>query len=238
MTFKTLKNTLLVSATALVFVVGVKGGKILPDLVTTSMTEAKTMDKVLNNEFTIKAGSETLVNGIKVKYGTHTYNVENQKQYDYVMEKIEEVLSFKGKAGKDLKASLDSFDKDEKVKAEVIKRFKEQGITNEATIRELYKVDQAMIGVLCHNVAGADGLNTDNAYSKLKFGKGNNNAIAMVALAVADSLGYPVKLVANNYYPTEYWLQVKVSGVDCYFDLGKLGVGGGISKPDIVILEK
>lgn len=157
---------------------------------------------------------------INVKYGRHTYNCNNQKEYDFVVSEIEKILKFEGTGGKEYKQLLEDYKTDKnKTHYKAMDSAYKLGIKDENKIFEIYKINK--VCAIARTLGGAKTQKGDTAYTLMKNGDGDCTASAMVNSAVMDIMGYNSKTVASDSQNHEWavmyyegkWLHLVDSGL-------------------------
>lgn len=147
---------------------------------------------------------------INVKYGRHTYNCNNQKEYDFVVSEIEKILKFEGTGGKEYKQLLEDYKTDKnKTHYKAMDNAYRLGIKEENKILELYKVEKAC--AVARTLSTPKSQKGDSAYSLMKNGEGDCTSDAMVNSAVMDIMGYNSKTVASDSQNHE-WVMMEYDG--------------------------
>ncbi|TRM10660.1 hypothetical protein FH966_02385 [Lentibacillus cibarius] len=193
-----------------------------------------------------------VVNGIEVKYGNHTYGSDNQKQYDKVMEIVNDAhnkykdMEFGEEDAEYFEAYLDgeraqdrniftpTSDRDRGlvIAENVIKPLQKHGVSEE-TIKDSYKVAR-----IAQNIArGKDTPRTgapSSAYDGLVLGVADCDVYAQITSAVFDAKGYNTLILASDNHANPFveldgeWFRV-VSGEFMPVDMDRLlDVGNSI----------
>lgn len=180
---------------------------------------------VREDEITDKNGNQTIYttpsNGltpITVRYGRHTYNSNNQTEYNKVMEVVDGVINGTSVLGKDAYQTIENFKnntgKSNKSRSYLLKHTGIDKLTSN-------KEEQDKLFTLWALKANAqsyssktlgitpDGSKGNSAYSKMFQAKGDCTADAMINLAVCDALGYNAKVVAGENHE---WVKVQIDG--------------------------
>lgn len=161
---------------------------------------------------------ETIVHGIKVLYGRHTYDCQNQKEYDFVMQKIEEA-----KQKNNGRFSEITWDKIQKYrngtaigreKAVVESRYPKAIL--DLPEKEL-KYHLVIFGIRRTLAEMGTKVSDGNSAYTYLVGGGDCNAVANITSAVYDTLGFNTRTVYNG---THAWCEVLIDGVWYSTDYG------------------
>ncbi|MEC1947655.1 copper amine oxidase N-terminal domain-containing protein, partial [Schinkia azotoformans] len=160
-----------------------------------------------------------VVNGIKANYGSHTYAVKNQKEYDQVMSIIDNAIdkadsvTFGGRYADAAEKYINSYpnwDKTDKTQAgmdEVFGPLLKNGVSKEE-VKWLYKLSVTANTLSQQRESGRDG-SPRSAYDELVNKVGDCDSAAQAHSALFDAAGYSTAIVAGQNHAYVY---VKVKG--------------------------
>ncbi|MEC1717788.1 copper amine oxidase N-terminal domain-containing protein [Schinkia azotoformans] len=174
-----------------------------------------------------------VVNGIKANYGSHTYAVKNQKEYDQVMSIIDNALDqadrevFGGRYEDSFREYMDAYpnwNKSDKLQVSVDKRIgalMKAGV-NKNEIEWVYKLSAKAAQLSQQADAGRDGT-PRSAYDDLVNKVGDCDSSAQAHSALFDAAGFSTAIVAGKNHATMFF---KINGK--WFSQNAGTFGGGV----------
>lgn len=180
---------------------------------------ANTSTVTISSDGTSKPSKETVIGGIKVRYGNHTYGSVNQDQYDQVMSIIDKALDdaesieFGGNYADAFKKYLETYpnwDKSDKALAFADRQLGpllRAGLSQQdAEWLNKLSVEAALLAQ--QKSPGQDG-SPRSAYDELVRKVGDCDSTAQAHSALYDAAGYSTAIIAGKGHADMY---VKING--------------------------